>query len=295
MTNNASESSLQLSGLGKETQYPSAYDQSLLYAVPRQLGRQALNSAAPQTWIGADIWTAFEVSWLNPKGKPQVAIVSASFDPNNPYLVESKSFKLYLNSFNQTVFDNSETMLALMQKDLSAVVQGQVSLQLFSTDHFAQLQLSAWNKDSLACPIVALDELDISTTIYHYDPRLLRLQTPHRQTQEVVFSNLLKSNCPVTGQPDWASLLIAYQGPAIDHGSLLQYIISYREHTGFHEACVEQIYCDLQMLSGAQELLVYARYTRRGGLDINPWRASSESFAKNYSTILGAEQRLARQ
>ena len=252
--------------LGKETQYPDQYDPSLLFPIPRSTGRAQLSLQPHPQWYGADIWTAYELSWLNPKGKPRVAMATFTFDAAAPNIIESKSFKLYLNSFNQTRLESSENLLAHLQKDLSAASGAPVSILLVEPDNFEQQSIH--NLDG-----TLIDELDIVPK--HYEPAASLLQCePETIEHETLVSNLLKSNCPVTRQPDWGSLQISYEGPAINHASLLEYIISYRNHDGFHEQCVEQIFCDILKHCQPTKLFVYARYTRRGGLDINPWRST---------------------
>ncbi|WKU19245.1 NADPH-dependent 7-cyano-7-deazaguanine reductase QueF [Advenella alkanexedens] len=253
--------------LGKETQYPDQYDPSLLFPIARTIGRSQLSLQPHPAWYGADIWNAYELSWLNPKGKPQVAMARFSFDAAAPNIIESKSFKLYLNSFNQTRLNTSENLLACLQTDLSVASGAPVSIQLIEPTDFSRQTIE--NLDG-----ILIDELDVTPEKYEPDASLLQCDTD-TIVHETLVSNLLKSNCPVTRQPDWGSLQISYEGPAINHASLLEYIISYRNHDGFHEQCVEQIFCDIMKHCQPAKLFVYARYTRRGGLDINPWRSTS--------------------
>ncbi len=252
--------------LGKETHYPDQYDPTLLFPIPRSGGRSQLSLQPHPQWYGADIWNAYELSWLNPKGKPQVAMARFTFEAAAPNIIESKSFKLYLNSFNQTRLDSTESLLARLQQDLSAASGAPVSIQLIEPAGFARQAIEDLDG-------TLLDELDIAPSQYEPDASLLQCR-PETIVQETLVSNLLKSNCPVTRQPDWGSLQIRYEGPAIDHVSLLEYIISYRNHDGFHEQCVEQVFCDIIKQCQPVKLFVYARYTRRGGLDINPWRST---------------------
>ncbi|MBK1780445.1 NADPH-dependent 7-cyano-7-deazaguanine reductase QueF [Advenella sp. WQ 585] len=252
--------------LGKETHYPDQYDPTLLFPIPRSGGRSQLSLQPHPQWYGADIWNAYELSWLNPKGKPQVAMARFTFEAVAPNIIESKSFKLYLNSFNQTRLDSTESLLAHLQQDLSAASGAPVSIQLIKPASFARQAIEDLDG-------TLLDELDIAPSQYEPDASLLQCQ-PETIVQETLVSNLLKSNCPVTRQPDWGSLQIRYEGPAINHVSLLEYIISYRSHDGFHEQCVEQVFCDIMKHCQPVNLFIYARYTRRGGLDINPWRST---------------------
>lgn len=256
--------------LGKETHYPQHYDPSLLFPIARNAGRAQLSLQPHPQWYGADIWNAYEISWLTPKGKPQVALARFSFPATSTHLIESKSFKLYLNSFNQTPMPDRDAVITYMQQDLSAAAGAPVSVTLIEAADFAGQTMGELEG-------TLLDTLDIDVSVYHPDATLLAAdvtQTRH----ETLRSDLLKSNCPVTSQPDWGSLQIEYTGAAIDHTGLLKYIVSYREHSGFHEQCVEQIFCDIMQTCAPQALSVYARYTRRGGLDINPWRSTEPDF-----------------
>ncbi|CAA0111341.1 NADPH-dependent 7-cyano-7-deazaguanine reductase [BD1-7 clade bacterium] len=258
--------------LGKDTAYSFDYDPSLLFPVPRAQGRSELSiNTEALPFFGFDRWTAYEVSWLNSDGMPQVAIVDFLFECTSENLVESKSFKLYLNSFNQTVMESVGDLVKVLEKDLSVVSGGNVTVNLFGVDDYA-IQAD----DTFKC----LDEISVKCTQYEPDARLLAesvdlLNRGHYRLK----SHLLRSLCPVTGQPDWATVFIEYRGGIINESQLLAYIVSYRNHQGFHEQCVEQIYQDISKLCKPDALSVYARYTRRGGLDINPWRANSMEFS----------------
>lgn len=254
--------------LGQQTQYLDEYDASLLFPIPRSQSRDKLPlpEGGRLPFRGEDRWTSYEVSWLDNKGKPQVRLAEFTLGCDSDNIVESKSLKLYLNSFNQTRFDSERKVKSLLSVDLSAVVGSPVSVNLLPL-HYAKSQL-------IAEPIgVYLDDLEVS--IEHYEPEaeLLTL-LPNQQANEVVFSHLLKTNCPVTDQPDWATIFIEYSGQAIQHESLLQYIVSFRQHQDFHENSVERIFCDINQSCQPDHLCVYARYTRRGGIDINPLRSS---------------------
>ena len=260
--------------LGKEVAYPTSYDPSLLFPIARALGREqfaSLMSPPSLPFSGWDLWNAYEMSWLNPQGMPQVAILRFIVDCTSPNIIESKSLKLYLNSFNQTVFVSTELMLETICKDLSAAAGTPVSVELIPARDFANLQIEEFN---------GLDLDAQALTIDCYEPKadlLCLAATPDSRTTSVsesLFSRLLKSNCPVTSQPDWACVQIDYTGPKIDPAGLLKYIVSFRMHNGFHEQCVETIFMDILTRCQPQALSVYARYTRRGGLDINPWRAT---------------------
>ena len=275
------DKSLNALKLGQQTTYAEKYDRTLLQPVPRRLNRDQLNITATQPFtIGADIWTAYEISWLNPKGVPQVAIADVSIDFRSENLIESKSFKLYLNSFNQTTFTDFADVQQTLQRDLQDCAQGEVKVRLNSlADYTAQ-------------PIVALsgdciDAQDIEVRDYAFNAALLNHCTGDHLVDETLVSHLLKSNCLITQQPDWGSLQIHYVGKQINREQLLRYIISFRQHNEFHEQCVERIFCDLMQYAKPEKLTVYARYTRRGGLDINPYRSNFEPLPQNV--------RLARQ
>ena len=261
------------SPLGKASSYIDQYDASLLFPLPRADKRSELGIAGDPPFFGADMWTAFELSWLNPRGKPQLALAHFTVPCESPNIVESKSFKLYLNSFNNTVFADSEAVLACTRKDVSealwrgAPVQGTVGLRLIAPELFDREPI--YELDGLS-----LDRLDIECSRYNPAPDLLRVTHGEAPVSEVLVSNLLKSNCLVTGQPDWGSVQISYTGDAIDQEGLLQYLVSFRNHNEFHEQCVERIFMDIWTRCKPIKLSVYARYTRRGGLDINPFRTS---------------------
>ena len=313
--------------LGKDVSYPKGYDASLLFPMPRLDARLTLDltslPASATTMPGAlpfkgfDLWNAYELSWLTAKGLPKVALLRLKVPCTSPYIVESKSLKLYLNSFNQTRFETVHHVFDLLRKDLAQAIGAEVDLELVGPDQFANETINEFAG-------VNLDKLDVEIDCYQPDAAILKLKddalksaelrtlvsvlntvdpsaitgafesvgtqptvtasdAPAARAQseiadtsisEKVFSRLLKSNCPVTNQPDWACIEIDYTGPAIDHASLLKYIVSFRMHNGFHEHCVEKIFVDILKQCAPTSLSVYARYTRRGGLDINPWRAT---------------------
>lgn len=250
--------------LGEKTVYKQKYDASLLFPIPRSESRQQLT--LPETMRGEDRWTAFELSWLDAQGKPQVRVAEFVLGSDSPHIIESKSFKLYLNSFNQTVIESERQLKQILCTDLSAAAGAPISVTLMPL-HFAKPL-------GIQEPIGSyLDDLEVTIEHYQPHPDLLTVDREQR-ANEVVYSHLLKTNCPVTDQPDWATVFIEYAGSAIDHKSLLQYLISFREHQDFHENSVERIFCDIQQYCQPEKLSVYARYTRRGGLDINPLRSS---------------------
>ncbi|GAA5525995.1 NADPH-dependent 7-cyano-7-deazaguanine reductase [Microbulbifer aestuariivivens] len=265
--------------LGQETEYEFNYNPALLQPIPRAISRAHLGLGDSLPFAGVDEWWGFELSWLNPKGVPQVAVGRFTFPHSSPAMVESKSFKLYLNSLNQTQFADWETVRGMLQRDLSAAAGGPVSVALYGVEDAAL----AVQKPQGFC----LDQLDIEARQYQPDASLLKLAPAGGEVAEQLYSHLLRSNCPVTGQPDWATVCIDYRGPALDREALLAYVISFREHQDFHEHCVERIFCDLQKLATFGELTVCARYTRRGGLDINPLRTTGKN--------MGLPPRFARQ
>lgn len=264
---------LQEAPLGKKTAYVDVYTPDLLYPVPRTLGREKTGLAGLKLpFEGTDIWTGFEISWLSPKGKPQIAMGEFRFPSSSPFIVESKSFKLYLNSLTHTVFSSVEEVEKAIHDDLSRVIQDEISIQLFDPKKLKSHFLSEFSG-------YCLDDLDIETSVY--DPDASFLSSNGVFVEETLYSDLLKSNCLATGQPDWGSVLIRYAGPKIDREGLLKYIISYRNHSGFAEHCVEQIFSDIHALCKPKWLTVYGRYTRRGGLDINPFRSNFEQAPIN--------------
>jgi 7-cyano-7-deazaguanine reductase len=270
------------SPLGKPVPYQTAYDPSLIFPISRQTKRDELGISGTMPFFGIDIWNAYEVSWLNMRGKPQIAILTITVPADSPNIIESKSLKLYLNSFNQTRVAGNEAMLELLRGDLSAGFGSPVQITLSTPDTFKTLAMGQMDG-------MLLDRLDIEIDSYSPDATLLRSMQDQGPVEETLVSHLLKSNCLVTGQPDWGSVQIKYVGAPIDQEGLLRYLIGFREHNEFHEQCVERIFMDLLRQCKPQKLAVYARYTRRGGLDINPWR-SNFSTGKRPSNA-----RLARQ
>lgn len=252
--------------LGRAVEYPRHYDASLLFPIARSVGRGALSLEAELPFIGHDRWHAYELSWLDIRGKPVVATATFTVPADSPRLVESKSLKLYLNSFNATRFDDAEAVRARIVDDLSQAAGARVAVQFGVPPLAAEDEVGSLNA-------FLLDTLDVTIDDYG-PPNPAHLHCKGGHAREVLCSQLLKSNCPVTGQPDWAQVRIAYAGPRIDRAGLLRYLVSFRDHAEFHEQCVERIFVDLLAHCGAEALSVEARYTRRGGLDINPWRAT---------------------
>ncbi|MDP3814884.1 NADPH-dependent 7-cyano-7-deazaguanine reductase QueF [Pseudomonas sp.] len=257
------------SPLGKASEYIATYTPSLLFPIPRAPKWAELGlSAETLPYQGVDFWNCFELSWLLPSGKPVVAIGEFAIPADSPHIIESKSFKLYLNSLNQTVFADNAEVLAVLVKDLSAAAGKPVGVRLRSL-----AEVTA--EGVVSAPGLCIDELDVAISNYvQPQPELLRCDST-RTVEESLHSHLLKSNCPVTGQPDWGTVVVQYRGAALDHASLLAYLVSFRQHADFHEQCVERIFLDLQRLLKPEQLTVYARYVRRGGLDINPYRSSA--------------------
>ena len=272
---------LEQSSLGKKSDYISQDDNSLLFPIPRSIKREELGLPKDYAFFGADVWNAFEISWLNRKGKPVVRIGIFELPASSENIIESKSFKLYLNSFNNSPFADEGEVLTLMQQDLSAAAKGDVSVTLLSLSEYDAVLSSHF-------PGTNIDNLDVDITEYQTNPQYLSANA-EKVVEETLTSDLLKSNCLVTGQPDWGSVMIQYRGGQIDHAGLLKYLISFRNHNEFHEQCVERIYNDIMQHCQPEKLLVYARYTRRGGLDINPIRANHD-----YDKLLH-QLRLSRQ
>jgi len=274
------------SQLGKASIYVDQYDASLLFPIARAVKRAELGLGGEPPFLGADMWTAFELSWLNLRGKPQVALAHFTVPCESPNIIESKSFKLYLNSFSNSRFADVEAVKTCLRTDLSEAVWRGTSAtpigvkillpELFDREPIHEL-------DGLN-----LDRLDVECSRYTPAPELLKVATGEAPVTEVLVSNLLKSNCPVTGQADWGSVQISYSGAQIEQQGLLQYLVSFRNHSEFHEQCVERIFMDIWTRCKPIKLAVYARYTRRGGLDINPFRTS-------YPQALPQNIRTARQ
>lgn len=252
--------------LGKETRYSDSYDSSLLCPIPRIKARQSAQSTQ-LPFVGVDIWTAYELSWLNTDGLPQIAIAEFIVPCDSDSIVESKSFKLYLNSLIQTKFDDMTSVQSCLIKDLSAATGAPVEVNLYEISEYQAIQ-PITEPDGLC-----IDRQAVVIDSYTPDSSLLTAEGDVH-VNETLYSHLLKTNCPVTDQPDWASIYISYQGAKIDRAGLLKYIVSYRQHQDFHEQCVEQIFLDLMAAFSPTELFVYARYMRRGGLDINPFRST---------------------
>lgn len=270
------DNTLEHAPLGRDIAFPLAYDPTLLFPLNRSTHRSAL--PIPEDWQGADIWNAYEISWLTPRGKPVVAVGQFIFPWSSPRLIESKSFKLYLNAFSEERHADAAAVSAIMRRDLEKATGERVQVSI--------TPLSGSDRQ-LCQPLegVNIDGADIDIRHYSPVPQLLRCLPGAGVVTETLVSDLLKSNCPVTGQPDWGSVQVRYTGQQIDRDRLLEYVVSLRRHTEFHEHCVEKMYCDIWAACAPQALFVRACYTRRGGLDINPWRSSSPKLPEPVRTL----------
>lgn len=262
------------SELGKNSEYKSKYEPELLFAIPRASKRQEIGINIKLPFTGVDIWNHFEVSWLNLKGKPQVAIAEITIPCDSPNIIESKSMKLYFNSFNNTKIKDIAELTRIIEHDLNNKTQSLTKIKIFNLNNITDNSMQG----------VCLDDLDIECSIYTVRKEYLSTNT--NIVTETLHSNLLKSNCLVTKQPDWGSIQIDYQGPQINHEGLLKYIVSYRNHNEFHEQCIERIFIDIFQTCKPNKLSIYGRYTRRGGLDINVFRSTESSKTiRNIKTV----------
>ncbi len=270
------------SELGRSSDYDSHYNPDRLFAISRAVKRKEIGIDPNEPpFYGFDCWNHYEVSWLNEKGKPIVAIAEIIYDCTTPYLIESKSLKLYFNSFNNTLFKNSEEVKLTIERDLAKRLNGEVRVRILSLKEKEFAMIKTIPKGE------CLDDLDVTCSVYLVEPQYLFVE--NKQVEEVLYSDLLKSNCLVTNQPDWGSVQIAYTGQQINREGLLKYLVSFRNHNEFHEQCIERIFIDIMYRCKPKKLTVYGRYTRRGGLDINPYR-STEKIEEQ-----GLNQRLIRQ
>ncbi|MDG2502614.1 MAG: NADPH-dependent 7-cyano-7-deazaguanine reductase QueF [Porticoccaceae bacterium] len=269
-------------GLGKDTAYADQYDAGLLFPIPRSKARGTVENEGAETgglpFLGTDLWTAFEISWLNPQGLPQVAIGEFTFPCTSDAIIESKSFKLYLNSFNQTQYPSMDDVQSLMQADISAACGAEIEVQLYRVGDYNDIRPVAES------PGNCIDQRSVSIDTYQPDADFLQADSS-TQVSETVYSHLLRTNCPVTDQPDWASIYISYKGAQIDADGLLRYIVSFRQYQDFHEQCVEKIFVDIMARCQPTELSIYGRYMRRGGLDINPYRSTVNRSANPFRQV----------
>ena len=252
--------------LGHATSYPDTYDPALLFRVPRAPQREEIGIPASLPFTGSDQWTAFELTWLDERGKPEVAILAFDVPASSMAIVESKSVKLYLGSFAQTRFTGPDAVTAAIGRDLSTAVDAPVPVTLVAPSAFARLRIAELAGESL-------DGLPVAIDRYEVDPSALAALVP--LADETLRTDLFRSRCPVTGQPDYASIAVAYRGPRIDRAGLLRYLVSYRHHAGFHEHCAERIFVDVMAACRCEALSVHMRFTRRGGIDINPFRTNA--------------------
>ena len=259
--------------LGRNAVYPDRYDPGLLFPIARATQRATIGVDDALPFHGIDIWNAYELSWLDARGKPEVALAEFRIPATTPNIVESKSFKLYLASYNQERVESAEVLRTRLQGDVSAAAGAGIAVTLVAREQFGRIGVQELEGESI-------DDLPVSIDSYG-PPDAGYLTSRGDAVEESLVSQLLKSNCPVTGQPDWASVQIRYAGPRIDREGLLRYLVSFRGHADFHEHCVERIYMDITRRCAPHRLSVYARYTRRGGLDISPWRSSAPGNPPN--------------
>jgi len=256
--------------LGEKTAYVDQYDASLLFSINRWPVRSEIGITDPIIFKGWDLWNCYEFSWLNLRGKPELRILEWAVSADSENIVESKSVKLYLNSFHNSRFDNEDEVLKLLNKDLSAAVKAPVSIKMRTLESYQGEPLTGFRGQNI-------DKYDIEMKEFKLDKSLLELsQGATEVVEKILYSNLLKANCLVTGQPDWGSVQIKYNGLEIDECSILKYLISFRNHNEFAEPAAERIFTDLMNMCKPQNLCVYVRFTRRGGIDINPIRSSQD-------------------
>lgn len=269
------------SELGKKSEYDPIYNPDKLFPIPRKGKRDEIGVSKELPFYGFDLWNHYEVSWLNEKGKPVVALAEIVYGCETPNIIESKSMKLYFNSFNNSTFKEVDTVKTIIEKDIAARVEGKVSV----TINLLPLK----NNETLYAGFegTCIDDLDIDCSSYNIDTSFLTSEKDY--VEESLYSNLLKSNCLVTNQPDWGSVLITYKGKQINREGLLRYLVSFRNHNEFHEQCIERIFMDIMSICKPDELTVYGRYTRRGGLDINPYRTTKNVDLKIKNTRLSRQ------
>lgn len=267
------------SELGYSSSYDANYNPERLFAIPRAAKRKEIGVDPNKIpFYGFDCWNHYEVSWLNEKGKPVVAVAEMVYDCRTPYLIESKSLKLYFNSFNNTRFKNSAELHSTIVRDLSARLEGDVQVRILSLSENELAMIQAAPRGE------CIDDLDVECSVYVVEPDYLFAE--EQRTEEVLYSDLLKSNCLVTNQPDWGSVQISYVGNQINREGLLKYLVSFRNHNEFHEQCIERLFVDIMKRCQPEKLTVYGRYTRRGGLDINPYRSTEKTAAQRLNVRL---------
>jgi 7-cyano-7-deazaguanine reductase len=259
--------------LGKDAGYPGSYAREVLCSAPRMELRRRLGIDDALPFRGKDVWNAYELTWLEPSGKPAVAVAAIEVDAKSEYIVESKSLKLYLNSLAMERFGSLDEVAALVSRDLSELTRSHVTVSL-------KLPAEMDEEGIRRLPGLCVDSLDVSCAAPAVDASLLGC-VEGDDIREELHSHLLRSRCPVTGQPDFGSVLLRYRGPPIDHEGFLRYLVSYRDHRDFHESCIERIFVDLKNCCAPEELTVYGRFNRRGGIDINPFRTDTDDAADN--------------
>lgn len=270
------DTQLEKSTLGKTTEYITKYNPTLLFPIARAPKRAEINVTSPLPFYGCDIWNAYELSWLNEKGKPQVAIGELIVPCDTPNIVESKSVKLYFNSLNNTRFPDLETVTSTIREDLSKSAGKGIDIRVRLLNDVEDIRTESFSG-------ICIDDLDIATDDYQVNPNLL--STENEEAEEILFSNYFKAICLATGQPDWASIRIQYRGNKLNREGLLKYLISYRNHSEFHEQCIERVYMDILKHCQPNHLTIEARFTRRGGIDINPIRSTEKITPTNRRQI----------
>jgi len=263
--------------LGKDSDYPTTYMPSLLRSLDRTQLRATLGMAGRLPFQGEDTWNCYEFSWLNAKGRPDVGLVKVRVPCNSGAIVESKSLKLYLNSFSQTVFATRAELLTTLNSDLSLAFRAPVMIDLLDVEQTPE--------PVVQMPGRSLDDLDVDVEVYHWCPDMLEVDAGAVTVRQTHHTHLFRSVCPVTGQPDWASVMVQYVGNRIPPESLLRYLVSFRNHAAFHETTIEQIFLDLTQRCAPQHLTVYGRFLRRGGIDINPYRSTDGSTSMSVRLV----------
>jgi 7-cyano-7-deazaguanine reductase len=261
--------------LGRPAFASTSYDPDQLRPIPRKIGREDIGISTDNhlPFLGEDVWNCWELSWLDSKGKPVIAVAEIRIPATTPNMVESKSLKLYLNSFSMTRINSPETLRQTLARDISRIVKGTVSVKMILPEAFGQLRI-------MEPEGICIDRQDITIAEYTIHPNLLNVE--NHSVSETLFSRLIRTKCPVTGQPDWATVCVTYTGPHIRPDSLLRYFVSFRQHQGFHESCVETIFFHILQKCRPQSLSLWARFTRRGGIDINPFRSTETGSSPNF-------------
>ena len=261
--------------LGRPVSAIKTYDPEQLHSIPRMIGRKQIGIAGDGflPFMGEDIWNCWELSWLNSDGKPAIAVAEIRIPATTPNMVESKSLKLYLNGFSMTRMSSLESLRETIARDIGRIVKEPVSVQLILPEAFGKLRI-------MEPEGICIDRQKIPITEFFLNPELLIVEK--RKVSETLFSRLVRTNCPVTGQPDWATVCLTYTGPRILQDSLLRYFVSFRQHKGFHESCVETMFCHILQRCRPESLTIGARFTRRGGIDINPFRSTETASGPNF-------------